>query len=102
MADNQFFVDLGNLKLTDQQRTKISLAIQRAVTNELAGIETTTNVVSFPLGSLTDEIRTSIFPGGGKFKYGYIIRDFNLKTADLNEIKLKDFLKAKVTSSGLG
>jgi hypothetical protein len=38
---NQFTVDLGNLELTDAQRTSINGAIQKAVMNEMAGYDLT-------------------------------------------------------------
>lgn len=39
MENNQFVVDLGDLKLTESERLKINKAIQHAVVNELANIK---------------------------------------------------------------
>lgn len=40
MKENQFSVDLGSLKLTDDERHRINSAIQKAVAGELATIST--------------------------------------------------------------
>lgn len=39
MENNQFVVDLGDLKLTESERLKINKAIQHATLNELANIK---------------------------------------------------------------
>jgi len=50
MKENQFTVDLGDLKLSDDQRIKINAAIQRAVTGELATIGSANQIALFPFG----------------------------------------------------
>jgi hypothetical protein len=46
---NQFTVDLGSLELTDQHRKSINVAIQSAVTKELANINWPANVALVPV-----------------------------------------------------
>ena len=48
-AENQFTVDLGNIQLSEQQRSSINIAIHKAVAGELAGIGTTGKVVLVPV-----------------------------------------------------
>jgi hypothetical protein len=49
MASNQFVVDLGNLKLSVDQRKSINAAIQGAVAKELAGIKLDRKIVLIPI-----------------------------------------------------
>ena len=51
MSENQFSVDLGTLKLSDDQRNKINAAIQKAVTSELATIGLGQRLVLIPLST---------------------------------------------------
>ena len=48
-AENQFTVDLGNIQLSDQQRTNINNAIHKAVAGELAGLGAAGKVVLVPV-----------------------------------------------------
>jgi hypothetical protein len=59
MSDNhnEFVVDLGTLKLSDEQRKSINAAIQKAVAGELANLSLTERFIMIP-GS-----PTSRFPG---------------------------------------
>ena len=50
MKENQFTVDLGDLKLSDDQRTRINAAIQKAVVGELATVGTANQIAYFPVG----------------------------------------------------
>jgi hypothetical protein len=47
--NNQFTVDLGNLKLTDAQRRSINAAIQGAVTKELGNIVLPNDIALVPV-----------------------------------------------------
>lgn len=47
--NNQFTVDLGSLKLNEEQRKSINAAIQGAVTKELANIVLSNNVALVPV-----------------------------------------------------
>jgi hypothetical protein len=67
MASTQFVVDLGNVKLTEQQKNSINAAIQRAVTGELAVVGSTSRLALFPIGG-----RGPKFPG--PIIWGIIIR----------------------------
>jgi hypothetical protein len=49
MVENQFVVDLGTLKLTDEQKQRINGAIHKAVAGELATIDTGNKVALFPI-----------------------------------------------------
>ena len=46
MADNQFVVDLGTVRLTDAQRLSMSNAIQAAVSSEVAKLGSTTSKIA--------------------------------------------------------
>lgn len=81
MAENKFIVDLGDLKLTDDQKTKINAAIQRAVTGELATIGTAGQVALFPFGGHGNK-----FPG--PIIWGIIVRPMRDQwTKDITPIK---------------
>lgn len=62
MADNQFIVDLGTVKLTDAQRQSMNNAIQSAVASEVAKLGSTTSKIAlipinkFPKGPILDGI----------------------------------------------
>jgi hypothetical protein len=73
MADNQFVVDLGAVKLTDAQRLSINTAIQQAVVGQLAGINTGNKIALLPI---------SKFPKGPILN-GIVARDLGAK---FNEI----------------
>lgn len=47
-ADNQFTVDLGTMKLSDDQKARINSAIQKAVAGELTGLGLSERVVLIP------------------------------------------------------
>jgi hypothetical protein len=47
--NNQFIVDLGSLKLNEEQRRSMNAAIQSAVTKELATIGLSDNVALVPV-----------------------------------------------------
>lgn len=49
MSENKFTVDLGAVKLTDDQRNKINTAIQKAVSAELAHTLETGKIVLIPV-----------------------------------------------------
>lgn len=49
MTENQFSVDLGDIKLTDEQKAKINAAIQKAVVGELATIGNANQLAFFPV-----------------------------------------------------
>jgi hypothetical protein len=72
-AENQFVVDLGTLKLTDEQRQRVNAAIQKAVIGELATIPSGNKLGYFPL----DKFK------GGPIINGVIIRDLASKFSDL-------------------
>lgn len=46
---NQFVVDLGDIRLTDQQRQKINNAIQAAVSTELSNVQLSKKLVLIPI-----------------------------------------------------
>ncbi|MGO4290216.1 hypothetical protein [Chitinophaga sp. RAB17] len=69
MKENKFVVDLGDLKLTDEQRHKINSAIQKAVTGELAGISAG-NVARNVLIPVSHWPHSPII-------WGFILRDFD-------------------------
>lgn len=50
MANTQFVVDLGSMKLTDQQKKSINAAVQKAVVGELATISSSSRLALFPIG----------------------------------------------------
>ena len=50
MANTQFVVDLGDVKLSEDQKRSINAAIQKAVTGQLAQIPTETSLALFPIG----------------------------------------------------
>lgn len=68
MKENQFLVDLGDLKLDDEQRARINAGIQKAVASELAELHSSfaRRNVLIPVNKWPD------FP----FPWGIIIRDF--------------------------
>ena len=49
MAQNQFIVDLGDVVLSDAQRTNMNAAIQKAVASELASSNLKDQVALFPV-----------------------------------------------------
>ncbi|HEV8083903.1 MAG TPA: hypothetical protein VGP55_11900 [Chitinophagaceae bacterium] len=53
MAKNQFVVDLGTLKLTDDEHQRINAAIQKVVAGELANLNTQNKFALFPLRRFT-------------------------------------------------
>jgi hypothetical protein len=69
MSDNhnEFVVDLGTLKLSDEQRKTINAAIQKAVAGELANLSLTERFIMIP-GS-----PSSRFPGWPHL-YGIVAR----------------------------
>ncbi|HVI49418.1 MAG TPA: hypothetical protein VM802_31420 [Chitinophaga sp.] len=77
MKENKFVVDLGDLKLTDEQRQKINSAIQKAVTGELAILAngTTTRSVFIPINKWPHPPI-----------WGFVIRDFD-------KVVIKDSVK---------
>ena len=80
MKENQFLVDLGDLKLDDNQRAKINASIQKAVAGELAELNT-----SFARRSVFIPIRQwPDFP----FPWGLIIRDFD-KVINVDALNIK-------------
>lgn len=50
MANNQFVVDLGDMKLTEEQKININAAIQKAVTGQLAHLGNSSKIALFPVG----------------------------------------------------
>lgn len=46
---NQFTVDLGKVQLSEQDKARITAAIQRAVTSELASINLKNQVILIPV-----------------------------------------------------
>jgi hypothetical protein len=68
MQENQFTVDLGDLKLNEEQRRRINGAIQKAVAGELATISLAKEVVLIPAFKWPK--------GRGPIINGLIIRDF--------------------------
>ncbi|MDB5223380.1 MAG: hypothetical protein JWN83_2047 [Chitinophagaceae bacterium] len=58
MANTQFVVDLGDVKLSNEQKNAINAAVQKAVTGELANISSTSRLALFPVGG-----RWPRFPG---------------------------------------
>ena len=51
MANTQFVVDLGEIKLTNDQKNAINAAVQKAVTGELANVNNTSRLAFIPVGS---------------------------------------------------
>ncbi len=49
MADNQFTVDLGTLKLTDAQHQSMNNAIQAAVASEIANLGSASKIALVPV-----------------------------------------------------
>ena len=64
---NEFVVDLGTLKLSDDQRKTINAAVQKAVAGELANLSLTERFIMIP-GS-----PSSRFPGWPHI-YGIVAR----------------------------
>ena len=52
-SENQFTVDLGTMKLSDQDRAEINLAIQKAVASQLGGLSRTGKIVLIPVNKWT-------------------------------------------------
>jgi hypothetical protein len=77
MSKNQFVVDLGDLTLTETQRTKMNAAIQRAVAGELAEL------------NFKDQV--ALFPVEGKRPLGPILEGLIARRIDVQ--KFKDVLK---------
>jgi hypothetical protein len=73
MAANQFVVDLGNVKLTTDQRKKMNAAIQSAVTGELANINLAKRIVLIPIDK---------WPRGPILD-GIVIRDLDKRFTDI-------------------
>jgi hypothetical protein len=73
-GNNKFIVDLGELKLTDDQRKNINAAIQDAVTGELADVETGNQLVLLPETGIGSASRLP-----GHIIYGIIARPFDEK-----------------------
>ena len=59
MSDNTFTVDLGKIKLSDEQRHNINGAIQKAVAGELARFELREQIVLVPV---TQKLNISRYP----------------------------------------
>jgi len=77
MAQNQFTIDLGDIALTEEQRSNMNAAIQKAVAGELAA------------SNLKDQV--ALFPVQGKRPIGPIINGIVARRIDLQ--KFKDVLK---------
>jgi hypothetical protein len=60
MAENQFVVDLGPVKLSEGQRKSINAAIQGAVVGELAKVNTGNRIVLLPLAKFRGPILDGI------------------------------------------
>lgn len=67
MKENQFTVDLGDMKLDDQQRQQINASIQKAVSGELARLNVSRKAVLIPVNKFPK------FP----ILWGIIIRDYD-------------------------
>jgi hypothetical protein len=82
MADNQFVVDLGSVKLTDDNKKKINASIQRAVAGELANLASEAhNIALLPIGGTGHK-----FPG--PILWGIIARPLDDKLLNqINAIK---------------
>ena len=76
MKENQFTVDLGDLKLTDVQRQQINASIQTAVAGQIAGFSIAKRPVLIPINKWPN------FP----IWYGIVIRDFD-------KVIIKDSIK---------
>ena len=63
MAENQFVVDLGTIKLSDEQRQRINVAIQKAVAGELATINVSNKIALFPISKFPGPIINGIIAG---------------------------------------
>lgn len=77
MAENQFVVDLGTLKLSDAQRKSMNAAIQGAVAKELASHKLSKRVVFIPVDK---------WPKGPIIN-GIIIRDLGNRFDQILKIK---------------
>lgn len=77
MNENQFVVDLGAMKLTDDQRSRINAAIQKAVAGELATLDVTKKIALLPVTKWKD----------GPIINGIIIRDLGNMVNDFVKIK---------------
>lgn len=49
MKENIFTVDLGNMKLSDEQRKEINASVQTAITGALAKMGASSETVLFPI-----------------------------------------------------
>jgi hypothetical protein len=77
MAQNQFVIDLGDVTLTEEQRSTMNAAIQKAVAGQLGA------------NNLKDQV--ALFPVGGKRPIGPIINGIIARKIDV--AKFKDVLK---------
>lgn len=73
MSENQFVVDLGTLKLSDDEKQRINAAIHKAVAGEIATINTGNKVALFPIFKLPH----------GPIINGIIIRDLGNRFSEL-------------------
>lgn len=73
MVANQFVVDLGNLKLSPDQRKKMNAAIQGAVAGELATFSLKKRVVLIPIDKWPN----------GPILDGIVIRDWDKRFGDI-------------------
>ena len=51
MANNQFVVDMGKVKLTDEQAQRINTAIQKAVAGEIAHLNLKEHIALIPVNN---------------------------------------------------
>lgn len=80
IKNNQFLVDLGNLTLQDKDKDRINVAIQKAITGELANLGKANSVGLFPVKDFEAKL-----PNGDKILInGIIIRD--LKVGSLENV----------------
>ncbi len=77
MSKNQFVVDLGDVTLTEAQRSTMNAAIQKAVAGELAS------------SNLKDQV--ALFPVTAKQPIGPILEGIIARKIDV--LKFKDILK---------
>jgi hypothetical protein len=74
MSNNKFEVDLGELELTEHQKTSISIAIQKTVAGELATIGLKKKIALIPVNE------PNIWPG--HILLGLIIRELDQERAE--------------------
>jgi hypothetical protein len=72
MSDNIFTVDLGKIKLSEDQRHNINSAIQKAVAGELARFDLREQIVMIPV---TSKLNIGRYP----YIRGFIADIFNEK-----------------------